>query len=148
MAKLDAIKTIVVVMMENRSFDHMLGYLSLPPFNRTDVDGLKTDPAWLAQFTNYDNGQAIKPFLSTDPYDMPGDFDPPHERPNMAGNLGTLQNNVYPMSGFVSAIPVWSKYSCGPKRSRGDGRSSMEGDATSSRWSGRGRGCELTGRGH
>jgi phospholipase C len=26
MAKLDPIKTIVVVMMENRSFDHMLGY--------------------------------------------------------------------------------------------------------------------------
>ena len=94
MAKLDPIKTIVVVMMENRSFDHMLGYLSLPPFNRTDVDGLKTDPAWLAQFTNYDNGRAIPPFLSTDPYDMPDDFDPPHERPNMAANLGTLQNNA------------------------------------------------------
>ena len=105
MAKLDAIKTIVVVMMENRSFDHLLGYLSLPPFNRTDVDGLKTDPAWLAQFTNFDNGRAIQPFLSTDPYDMPDDFDPPHERPNMAANLGTLQNNAYPMNGFVSAIP-------------------------------------------
>ena len=64
MAKLDAIKTIVVVMMENRSFDHMLGYLSLPPFNRTDVDGLKNDPAWLAQFTNYDNGLAIGRFLA------------------------------------------------------------------------------------
>jgi len=105
MGKLDAIKTIVVVMMENRSFDHMLGYLSLPPFNRTDVDGLKADPAWVAQFTNYDNGRAIRPFLSTDPFDMPDDFDPPHERPNMAANLGTLQNNTYPMNGFVSAIP-------------------------------------------
>jgi phospholipase C len=105
MAKLDAINTIVVVMMENRSFDHMLGYLSLPPFNRTDVDGLKNDSAWLAQFTNYDNGRAIPPVLSTDPYDMPDDFDPPHERSNMAANLGTLQNNAYPMNGFVSAIP-------------------------------------------
>ena len=105
MARLDAINTIVVVMMENRSFDHMLGYLSMPPFNRTDVDGLKNDPAWMAQFTNYDNGRAIQPFPSTDPFDMPDDFDPPHERPNMAANLGTLQNNVYPMNGFVSAIP-------------------------------------------
>jgi phospholipase C len=105
MAKLDAIKTIVVVMMENRSFDHMLGYLSLPPFNRTDVDGLKTDPAWLAQFTNYDGAQVITPFLNPDPFDMPDDFDPPHERPNMAANLGALQNNIYPMNGFVSAIP-------------------------------------------
>jgi phospholipase C len=105
MAKLDAIKTIVVVMMENRSFDHMLGYLSLPPFNRTDVDGLSTAPAWQAQFTNYDGVQAIKPFLNPDPFDMPDDFDPPHERPNMTANLGALQNNVYPMNGFASAIP-------------------------------------------
>ena len=29
MATLDQIDTIVIVMMENRSFDHMLGYLSL-----------------------------------------------------------------------------------------------------------------------
>jgi phospholipase C len=36
---------IVVLMLENRSFDHMLGYLSMPTANggrgRTDVDGLK-----------------------------------------------------------------------------------------------------------
>jgi phospholipase C len=102
---LSKIKTIVVVMMENRSFDHILGYLSLPPFNRVDVDGLSNDPGWLARFTNYDTGQAIQPFLNPDPYDMPDDFDPPHERVNMAGNLGPLQNNVYPMNGFVSAIP-------------------------------------------
>jgi len=102
---LSKIKTIVVVMLENRSFDHMLGYLSLPPFNQSEVDGLSNNPDWLARFTNYDNGQAIPPFPSLDPYDMPDDFDPPHERPNMAGNLGILENNVYPMNGFVSAIP-------------------------------------------
>jgi phospholipase C len=42
--RLEAIDHIVVVMLENRSFDHMLGYLSLPPElggrNRGDVDGL------------------------------------------------------------------------------------------------------------
>ena len=106
MANLDPIKTIIVVMMENRSFDHMLGYLSLPPFNRKDVDGLSNDPAWLAQFTNSDNGQAIQPFLSTDPYDMPDDFDPPHERVNMAGNLGIMTENIYAMNGFVGSIPA------------------------------------------
>lgn len=41
---LDHIEHIVVLMLENRSFDHMLGYLSLPPDKggkgRTDVDGL------------------------------------------------------------------------------------------------------------
>jgi phospholipase C len=45
--RLNAVEHIVVVMLENRSFDHMLGYLSLPPAlggkGRGRVDGL-TDP--------------------------------------------------------------------------------------------------------
>jgi phospholipase C len=44
-ARLDQIEHIVVVMLENRSFDHLLGYLSLPVEEggkgRSDVDGLK-----------------------------------------------------------------------------------------------------------
>jgi phospholipase C len=39
---LSKIDHIVVLVMENRSFDHMLGYLSLEG-GRTDVDGLKSD---------------------------------------------------------------------------------------------------------
>ena len=40
--RLNQIKHFIFVMMENRSFDHMLGYLSHPAFgNRTDVDGLE-----------------------------------------------------------------------------------------------------------
>lgn len=43
--RLDAVDHIVVLMMENRSFDHMLGYLSLPVDQggggRVDVDGLE-----------------------------------------------------------------------------------------------------------
>ncbi len=46
--RLAGIDHIVVLMMENRSFDHMLGYLSLPAAQggagRTDIDGL-TGPA-------------------------------------------------------------------------------------------------------
>ena len=44
-ARLDQVEHIVVVMLENRSFDHMLGYLSLPAAlggrGRSDVDGLR-----------------------------------------------------------------------------------------------------------
>jgi phospholipase C len=44
---LDKFDHIIILMMENRSFDHMLGYLSLPEElggkNRSDVDGLKGD---------------------------------------------------------------------------------------------------------
>ncbi len=51
---------IIVLTMENRSFDHMLGYLSLPfgkgGMNRTDVDGLKG-----GEF-NICNGRTIKSF--------------------------------------------------------------------------------------
>src|SRR5437867_9674772 len=38
-ANLDKIEHIVVLMMENRSFDHMLGYLKLE-LGRQDVEGL------------------------------------------------------------------------------------------------------------
>ena len=103
---LSKLNSIVVVMMENRSFDHMLGYLSLPPASRKEVDGLSTDPAWLARFTNSDQGLSYQPFLSNNPFTMPDDFDPPHERTNVAGNLGPLQNGAYPMNGFVSALPA------------------------------------------
>ena len=58
---------IVVLTMENRSFDHMLGYLSLPVeqqgMGRTDVDGLKGGEI------NYANGAACpsKPFVPSAP---------------------------------------------------------------------------------
>ena len=68
MADLNDIKTIVVVLMENRSFDHMLGFLSLPPFNRTDVEGQSADPAWLAEFANPDGNQRVQAFHNQDPY--------------------------------------------------------------------------------
>lgn len=44
LTQLQEIDHIVILMLENRSFDHMLGYLSLPPAQggkgRTDIDGL------------------------------------------------------------------------------------------------------------
>jgi Phosphoesterase family/Ricin-type beta-trefoil lectin domain-like len=64
---------IVVLMMENRSFDHMLGYLSLPisqgGMGRTDVDGLKG-----GEFNPY-RGTNLPSFPVTDSY-FP--LDPPH----------------------------------------------------------------------
>jgi phospholipase C len=39
---LAGVETIVLVMMENRSFDHLLGWMSLPPYgNRKEIEGLK-----------------------------------------------------------------------------------------------------------
>lgn len=104
MPDLGSIKNIVILMMENRSFDHLLGYLSLA--GRTDIEGLSTDPGWLARFTNNDGGQAYTPFLSPNPFTMPDKFDPPHEWNNAALNLGAAANGAYPMNGFVSGIPA------------------------------------------
>ena len=50
MANLDKVEHIVVLMLENRSFDHMLGYLSLEGA-RSDIDGLR------AEFANEHNGR-------------------------------------------------------------------------------------------
>jgi phospholipase C len=41
---LDKLKHIVVLMMENRSFDHMLGFLKLD-LGRDDIDGPAPDDA-------------------------------------------------------------------------------------------------------
>src|SRR5690242_13887558 len=62
--RLQRVNHIVVLMMENRSFDHMLGYLSLPKdeggAERTDIDGLR-GPA--EDWNEYnENRYAIAPF--------------------------------------------------------------------------------------
>src|SRR2546428_14152732 len=66
MAALDQIRTIVVVIMENRSFDHVLGYLSLPQHGgRRDVDGLvdlDTDPRFASAYDQ----QIYRPFPMAD----------------------------------------------------------------------------------
>jgi phospholipase C len=72
--KLSKIKNIVVLMMENRSFDHMVGYLSLPPpagRGRTDVDGLTGTES------NPDvDGRRVPVSPITNPYFA---FDPNHD---------------------------------------------------------------------
>jgi phospholipase C len=98
---LDQIKTIVVVMMENRSFDNLLGYLTLPPHNRRNVTGLGTAPGWGTKVASHYKGASFPPFLLTDPYDVM-DADPPHERGPIATQMGTPVKGVFPMDGFVT----------------------------------------------
>jgi len=86
---LSLIKTVFIVMMENRSFDHLLGYLSLAPRACPNVNGLRADPAWLNSVASI-YGRPLSlypPFEATDPYDtMRGD--PPHERDPIAVQIG------------------------------------------------------------
>jgi len=53
------IEHIFIVMMENRSFDHLLGYLELPPHNRTDIVGIKD--ARTKGYGNLHNGSNYAP---------------------------------------------------------------------------------------
>ncbi len=98
---LNLIKTIVVVMMENRSFDHLGGYLSLPPFNWPNVDGIQTDPAWIDKASSLYNGSKFAPYLLNDPYDLI-QADPPHERDPIEVQMGTPTDGIFPMDGFVT----------------------------------------------
>jgi phospholipase C len=103
------IKRIVVVMMENRSFNTLLGYRSLAEFGALGVDGLKDDPAWNVKVGNTYNGSLFVPWRGSDPFSLlPGD--PPHERAPIALQMGTPANGVFPMNGFVenyaSVCPV------------------------------------------
>lgn len=95
----DQLKTIVVVMMENRSFDHVLGYLALPQFGgRTDVDGLlhsDTDPA----FANEYDHQIYRPFPMSDGR-LSSDL--PHSRREVSTQLA-FRGKRATMSGFVQA---------------------------------------------
>jgi Phosphoesterase family len=96
-AGVDLIDTIVVVILENRSFDHMLGYLNLPGPGRIPLEGLQSDPHWLQQHAN----SGVEPFeFSVQQID-----DPPHEHATIALQIGQPQTlgDPYPMNGFVDS---------------------------------------------
>jgi phospholipase C len=88
-------------MMENRSFDHMLGYLALED-GWEDIDGVKpNDPSWVARTTNQYNGQSYAPFVQKNVTGkMAGD--PPHEWTDIARQMGHRDaKGEFPMNGFV-----------------------------------------------
>jgi phospholipase C len=61
---MQSIDHIVVLMLENRSFDHMLGFLSHPRYSaRRDIDGLNGIEGAGATQVNFLNGQAFYPRL-------------------------------------------------------------------------------------
>lgn len=94
---LEQIDTIVVVILENRSFDHMLGYLSLPGPGQMPVEGLQADPAWLAAHAN----SGVEPYE----FSLQQIEDPPHEQATIAIQIGVpaAPGGPCPMDGFVES---------------------------------------------
>ncbi|CAB1275034.1 alkaline phosphatase family protein [Candidatus Nitrosacidococcus tergens] len=105
MEVLDQIQTIIIVMMENRSFDNVLGHLSMPLYgNRKDVNGL-VNIETNASYINFLDKQAYRPFHLQDgplPYDLP------HSRSMVATQLAK-KGNTFTMSGFVEAYYLQTK---------------------------------------
>jgi phospholipase C len=94
---------IIVVMLENRSFDHMLGYLSLPtaPGGPMPVRGLQAGAAWRDAHANVYRGQAYPPHR-LDPKTQVLD-DPHHSFDAVKVQVGTppAGAGVAQMGGFV-----------------------------------------------
>jgi len=91
------IDTVVLLMLENRSFDNVLGHLSHPRFGgRSGVEGLR-DPDTTTDYDNFLESQIYKPFPIVD---GPFAHDPPHDRAYIATQLDVV-NGQATMGGFV-----------------------------------------------
>jgi phospholipase C len=83
-ANLEKIDHIVVVMLENRSFDHMLGYLSLSG-GRPEIDGLRPALANRYQGRGYPVHHLAATALGMDPDHSAGAIDTQIAEGNMSG---------------------------------------------------------------
>jgi len=109
MSVLDQIDTVVAVIMENRSFDHLLGWMSLAEYGgRQDIEGLKggVDPASRElvdpSYDNYALGHRWRPFVVD--RDIPLITDVPHGRASVATQLDYSQViGGFTMAGFARA---------------------------------------------
>jgi len=104
MALID-IETFVIVILENRSFDHMCGYLSLPDAGPPmPVDGLQADPAWIDRYRN-DDIDGTPRSLHRLPPTVQNIIDPPHEDDVIAMQIGTPTHGAAApiLGGFVKS---------------------------------------------
>jgi len=103
MPGMSEIDRIIVVMMENRSFDHVFGYLSLPPWKGSSgtVDGLDADH--MSDYANPDpSGNPCPPFRLAGDLGLQTDL--PHARAEVTTQLAlSAATGSYAMDGFVRA---------------------------------------------
>lgn len=99
------IETFVIVMLENRSFDHAVGYLSLPDANPPmAIDGIRDNPTWLSDHANDDkNKKPVAPFPL--PANVQTIVDPPHDLPHINTQINTASHSpaLAQMGGFVKS---------------------------------------------
>ena len=114
---LSDIETIVIVIMENRSFDHLCGYLSLPAGDGAPplaVEGLRADAAWRDPFVNLFEG-APYPLHRLGPETQIID-DPDHTQKSIAMQITTAPASGPPgqMGGFVKSYVTYAPHNHPP----------------------------------
>jgi phospholipase C len=110
------IDTFVIVILENRSFDHMLGYLSLANANPPiALDGLRDDPQWRNDQTNLYKGQPFP--LHEIGANVQAIDDPPHEEKTIDLQINTPVPGK--MGGFVESYMTRQPPPADPSRVMG-----------------------------
>ena len=94
----------VFVIMENRSFDHMLGYLSID--NTLPVEGIRKDIAWQRSFANEYQGKNYDLF-QIDSKNAPCS-DPQHDRQSIGLQISKKSLGQPSMGGFVESYARYS----------------------------------------
>lgn len=109
MSPLDGIKHVILVIFENRSFDHLLGWMRHPAYgNNANIEGLigDVDPTTGAIDTDaYENdalGYPFQPFFATK--DAPFSTDLPHGRDEVATQMAWDRvRQLWTMQGFAAS---------------------------------------------
>jgi phospholipase C len=98
------IKTVILLMFENRSFDHMLGHLSLENI-KPEVNGLR---APVEKYKNIYNTKPFYPYTFEGCYPLPGDI--PHEKDFVDTQLAWHElSGKFLMDGFVESYANFSQ---------------------------------------
>lgn len=104
------IDTIVIAIMENRSFDHMLGYLRLDETpHPLPLEGLRSEPGWRSARANRHAGTAFPVHrLAADQQTI---ADPPHGHAAIALQISRppVGPGLTAMGGFVESYATLSK---------------------------------------
>ena len=98
MPDIPPIEHVILLCMENRSFDHYLGALSLPPVGRRDVDGLRAAPPFSVPGADDNQVESWQIDVGDNPLVGPDFPDVPHGRQNMVDNFNGGKND-----GFVTS---------------------------------------------
>lgn len=96
-----AIDTVMILLMENRSFDHMLGHFRYTG-TWPDIDGVIEANLTAGQYRNPGSGQGYDPFLLVEDGALPCDL--PHDLTSVGKQLGWMAaSQSYAMNGFAQA---------------------------------------------